>query len=302
MNPHHTGFVFTHIDELKGRKYKSELLTNKMEISPERYIEYAPKDFFYVLLRDPTPLPIAREGAEAIAWTAMAVAPPPKFLPAMHTARIAAVELLSVGAGRVDYRLRAGGIESESSAALELAEADGSRVLLALGLGAGTGKGAGRARRGLFVGGESLGEVTGGEHRAWLTVDAAGKLVATATPPEPAAADRIEVQVLAANGAAVAGAKPAAIAFGFAKDGRLLVARSPKATDLAPALLAAGAADVYAGIDTDRGTMYLAGTEHELRKRYDEATLSVLAAPMAPRVTRFVSAVPYEKPAPPKKK
>lgn len=302
MNPHHTGFTFTHIDEIKGRKYKSELLTNKMEISPERYIEYAPKDFFYLLLRDPTPPPIVREGAEAIAWTAMAASPPPKFLPALHTARIGDIELLSVGAGRVDYRLRAGTSESEAAPALELPEADGTRALLALGLGAGTGKGAGHARRGLFVGGENLGEVSGGEHRAWLTVDPAGKLTAVTTPPEPAAADRIEVQVLATGGVPVAGAKPAAVAFGFTKDGRLLVARATKPLELGSSLIAAGAVDAYAGIDTERGTMYLAGTDKALRKRYEETTLSVLAAPMAPRVTRFVPAVPYEKPPPPKKK
>ncbi len=300
MNPHHTGFTFTNIDELKGRKYKSELLTKKMEISPERYIEYAPKDFFYLLLRDPTPPAIAREGAEALAWTAMALSPPPKFLPALHTAQIADVELLSVAAGRVDYRLRAGAPESEKAAALELPEADSSRVLLALGLGAGGSKSS--VRRGLVVSGARLGEAVGGEQRAWLSVDASGKLAATDAPPEAAAADAIEVQVLAKNGVAVAGAKAAGIAFGFAKDGRLLVARAAKATDLTAALLAAGALDAYAGIDTERGTMYLADTERPLRKRYDEATLSVLAAPMAPRVTRFVPAVPYEKPPPPKKK
>ena len=287
MNPHHTGFTFTHIDELKGRKYKSELLTNKMEIAPERYIEYAPKDFFYLLLRDPTPAPLGEA-----TWTAMSLSPPPKFLPALHTAHVGEVELLSIAAGRVDYRLRAGSGDSPQSGSLELPEADSSRALLALGLG-------GKTRRGLVVAGESLGE-TVGQH-PWLVVDAAGKLTVSAAPPEPASADRIEVAALTQNGAALPAVK-AAIAFGFTKDGRLLVARAPKPTDLATPLLAAGATDAYAGLEVDRGTMYLAGTDKALRKRYDEATLTVLAAPMAPRVTRFVPAVPYEKPPPPKKR
>lgn len=297
MNPHHTGFSFINIDELKGKKYKSELLTSKMEISPERYIEYAPKDFFYLLLRDPTPPPIAREGAEPVAWTAMALSPPPKFLPALHTARVEDVELLAIEPGRVDFRLRAGTVETEMPAALELAESDASRALLALGFGAAKG----RARRGLSIGGQGFGESTGGEQRAWLAADASGKLSVTTVPPEAAAADRIEVEVLAQGGGAPPSGKAAALAFGFAKDGRLLVARAPKPSrELATLLLAAGATAVYAGIDVERGTMYLADTDKVLRKRYEEATLSVLAAPMAPRVTRFTPAVPYEKPPPPK--
>lgn len=303
MNPHHTGFSFINIDELKGKKYKSELLTNKMEISPERYIEYAPKDFFFLLMRDPSPPAIAREGKEPVPWTAMSISPPPKFLPALHTARIGEIELLAIEPGRVDYRLRAGSSESEQQSTLELPEADGGRALLALGFGAGSGKGGqGRARRGLTVGGQNLGEVVGGEHRAWLGTDKTGKLIVQGVAPEDVDTDRIEVNVLVQGGVAIAGAKPSALALGFAKDGRLLIARSEKpSAELAPLLVAAGAVDVYGGIDVDRGTMYLAGTDKALRKRYDEATVSVLAATMAPRVTRFVPAVPYEKP-PPKKK
>ena len=55
MNPHHTGFIYTNINEFKGRQYKSELLSTKMEIDTDRYLLYAPKDFFYMTLRDPRP-------------------------------------------------------------------------------------------------------------------------------------------------------------------------------------------------------------------------------------------------------
>ena len=66
MNPHHTGFLFTTIHELKGHNYRSEALTPLMEMSTDRYIEYAAKDFFYVMVRDPAPPKV--EGATA--WTA----------------------------------------------------------------------------------------------------------------------------------------------------------------------------------------------------------------------------------------
>ena len=66
MNPHHTGFLFTNITELKGRNYKSELLSTQMEIDTARYIEYAPKDFFYMTLHDPTPPPIEGERIVAL--------------------------------------------------------------------------------------------------------------------------------------------------------------------------------------------------------------------------------------------
>ena len=58
MNPHHTGFIFSTIHELKGHDYRSELLTSLMEVSPDRYIEYSPKDFFYMMARDPAPPPV----------------------------------------------------------------------------------------------------------------------------------------------------------------------------------------------------------------------------------------------------
>ena len=66
MNPHHTGFLFTNITELKGRSYKSELLDKQMEIDTARYIEYAPKDFFYMVLHDGTPP--ALEGDKETPW------------------------------------------------------------------------------------------------------------------------------------------------------------------------------------------------------------------------------------------
>jgi hypothetical protein len=83
MNPHHTGLAFTNIVEIKGKNYKAQLLTKQMEIAPDRYIEYAPKDFFYMLMRTPEPPPAA-----GIAWSPdEGTQPAPRWLPALWRAR-----------------------------------------------------------------------------------------------------------------------------------------------------------------------------------------------------------------------
>jgi hypothetical protein len=77
MNPHHTGFIFSTIHELKGHDYRSELLTSLMEVSPDRYIEYSPKDFFYMMARDPAPPPVG-----STAWQVdEGTQPAPAWLP-----------------------------------------------------------------------------------------------------------------------------------------------------------------------------------------------------------------------------
>ena len=89
MNPYHTGFLWTNITDLKSKSYKSELLNPGMEISTARYIEYAPKDFFYVMVHDPTPAPI--DGGSA--WTADPGAQPaPSWMPGLWRAEAQKVE------------------------------------------------------------------------------------------------------------------------------------------------------------------------------------------------------------------
>src|SRR5208283_1972401 len=80
MNPYHTGFIFTAVDDPSTRKYKSQLLTAGMSIPVDRYIQYAPKDFFYVVTRDLTPPPVSG-GAP---WTPDdGTQPPPRWLPGL---------------------------------------------------------------------------------------------------------------------------------------------------------------------------------------------------------------------------
>ncbi len=45
MNPFHTGFMFARIDDIRSKKYQTELLTTQMEIPKDRYVEWSPKDF-----------------------------------------------------------------------------------------------------------------------------------------------------------------------------------------------------------------------------------------------------------------
>ena len=55
MNPHHTGFVFANVRSIANKDYDAKLLTPQMQILPERYLEWSPKDFFDLMLRDPSP-------------------------------------------------------------------------------------------------------------------------------------------------------------------------------------------------------------------------------------------------------
>ena len=83
MNPYHTGFLFAAIDDFAGKKYKSQLLTAGMSIPTDRYIQYSPKDFFYVLVHDPTPPGV--DGGTA--WEPDGGSqPPPRWMPGIWTA------------------------------------------------------------------------------------------------------------------------------------------------------------------------------------------------------------------------
>ena len=121
MNPFHTGFLFTTIEDLASKKYKSQLLTPSMSIPLDRYIQYAPKDFFYVMVRDPTPA--AGEG-QAQPWVPSAgIQPPPHWMPGIWSARVGessrSIELIDVEAGRTTWRVRAssgGGCAGRDSA------------------------------------------------------------------------------------------------------------------------------------------------------------------------------------------
>ncbi len=292
MNPHHTGFTFTSIDDIKAHKYKVELLSSLMEISPDRYIEYAPKDFFYMTLHDPTPPPLA--GASA--WQVDAGAQPaPSWLPAIWSARVKDVDIVDVQAGRTTWRLRAGAKEPDAkTGAVPLHELTGDeahRVLFSIGMGVSGEK----HPAGLATDGKQVLPIGG---RSGAIVVAADGSITLARSEEVGAVtahvDVAEAPLVVDRGAVVAtpsGPTIARAALGVTADGRVLLARGVLAGDapLADALVAAGCTRAVA---LDRGAradspLRRAGTSSPPLAQSDATTLFAIAAPMKPRAFRF---------------
>jgi hypothetical protein len=144
MNPHHTGFVFASVRSLPNRDYDAKLLTPLMQIWPERYLEYSPKDFFYLMLRDPMP-------PGDVPWNEdVGTSPAPAWLPAVWHAMVMTpgsspestvqVELTAFDVGRVLFRLRIGNVAKVEGGKKEYASPalgaeDAHRVVAAMGLG-----------------------------------------------------------------------------------------------------------------------------------------------------------------------
>ena len=309
MNPHHTGFIFSKIVDLHGHNYKSELLTPLMTVSPDRYLEYAPKDFFYVLRHDPTPAPV---GASAF-HPDTGAQPPPAWAPGIWSTslegRDGPVELTKVVVGRARFRIRAGTREPDAKTGAaplhELDSEDTHRVVLALGLGHAVEK----RPRGLATDGRVAfpmhaldGDGDAAAGFAALVVDADGGLAilhggdVTSIGPR---VDLAELPLVLDDGAVTAGAHRASPllargALGIGPDGGLYIARGSFTTDapLADALLRAGCRRAVA---LDRGAreapfFQRVGTDTPPRGRSEETALYVLSAPMKPRAFRFEAA------------
>ena len=308
MNPHHTGFIFAKINDLRGHNYRSELLTPLMTVSPDRYIEYAPKDFFYVLSHDGTPPPVAG----GVFHPDPGAQPAPTWAPAIWSTTIdgqdAPIELLLVQAGRARFRIRAGTKEPDAktgaSPVHELDGDDAHKVVLALGLGHAVDK----KPRGLATDGRlsfPMHGLEGGEAEAGfaaLVADTDGAL-SIVRPRDVTAIgahmDLAELPLLLDDGEVLPEAHrntavvPRA-ALGITADGRVLVARTTAASDaaLVDVLSHAGCTRVVA---LDRGAhaapfVQRVGTSSPPRGRSDETALYVLSAPMKPRAFRFESA------------
>lgn len=142
MNPGHCGFIFVDVLDAEQHRYELRRAVPEMQIPLDRYVQPSAKDFFYLLVRDLRPPPVA--GAE---WAPRRRGQPePAFLPALFEARhaVGGVEVLltSLAAERFQYVLRAGREEPRPLTAppprLELQGSDRDRWLLMLGLGATT--------------------------------------------------------------------------------------------------------------------------------------------------------------------
>jgi hypothetical protein len=292
MNPYHTGFVFTAIDDLAAKKYKSQLLTSAMSIPADRYIQYAPKDFFYVMVHDP--MPPAMEGA--IPWHPDGgTQPPPHWLPGIWSTRAnGAIELVDVEPGRAAWRIRAGSRESPASNPLrELEGEEGKRVLFAVGAGVALEK----QPRGLATDGRLAVPMHGGAESGALLVDSEGKLAMIRATDDPAIdghEDLLELPILLWDGKARStanGVVQAQAAIGLGSSGRVVIARGSvsSATPLADALVRAGCTRALL---LDRGAhadalLDRAGTADPPRGRYDESVIYAIATPLQPRGFRF---------------
>jgi hypothetical protein len=319
MNPHHTGFVFSKIADLHGHNYRSELLTPLMTVSPDRYIEYAPKDFFYVSTRDPTPPPLP--SSLAIFRPDPGAQPPPTWSPAIWSTtaddRDGPIDVTLIVPGRARFRIRAGTKEPDAktgaSALRELTGEDAHRVVLAVGLGHALDK----RPRGLATDGRvayPMHAIESDEASGYaaLVADADGALVIahaseiTSIGPH---VDLAELPLLVADGALLPEAHRASAplprgALGIAADGGVYIARGVLASSapLASLLLRAGCRRVVA---LDRGAhvapfFQRVGTKAPPRGRSEETALYVLSAPMKPRAFRFEAATAVAQAGPPK--
>lgn len=300
MNPHHTGFIFSAIEELKGHKYRAETLTPLMQISTDRFIEYAPKDFFYVLQHDPTPPALADAGG----WQPDGgTQPAPSWMAGIWSSKLAGrdgpVELVDIESGRASYRIRAGTKEPDAKTGslptTELASADAERVLFALGLGIGMEK----HPRGLGTAGRMVMPLRAGADEAAIVVGADGSLAilksAEVSPMAPNT-DLAELPLILDGGdvaplANIRGPHEARSALGITERGRVVIARGTFATDapLADALKRAGCTRA---VLLDRGShpsplFDRAGSVSPPRARYEESILYGLGTPLRPRSFRF---------------
>ncbi|HEY3819449.1 MAG TPA: phosphodiester glycosidase family protein [Polyangiaceae bacterium] len=296
MNPYHTGFLFTAIDDLAAKKYKSQLLTSGMSIPTERYIQYSPKDFFYMMVHDPTPpgldggTPWAADGGTQ---------PPPAWMPGIWAAHVdgpeGSVELVDVEPGRATWRVRAGALESPASTPLrELTGDDARRVLFAVGAGVAADK----RPRGIATDGRLAVPVHGGADSGVLVVRDDGSLSLVrgtdGAVTVDAHGDLLELPIILWDGSSLP-ATPGPVgprsAIGMTSGGRVVFARGTFASEspLAEALARAGCTRA---VSLDRGAsaaafLDRAGGSNPPRARYDETVLYAVATPLQPRGFRF---------------
>jgi hypothetical protein len=297
MNPAHCGFVFTDVRDPRNGDMTLRLAHDEMRISPDKYARWSSKDFFYVMVRDATP----RDRTE-LRWAPdTGVQPPPAWLPGIFSGSSVLgsveIELLSIGKGRVDYRVRAGSQELGGERARTLGrgfeEADGSRVLAAIGLGHTTEA----TRYGLAFGNATI---------VPLKTQFATLILEDGQPPRVEPPGRnpvlrlgqqaVQLPLLAQGGKPLDRArergdlKPRA-ALCLTGDGRALHARArhDSSDALTAALLRLGCKDV---LELNRGShhpafLHRAGTPTPPMDSYEATVLYLLGRPMIPHAFQW---------------
>jgi hypothetical protein len=304
MNPYHTGFLFLSVDDLAGHKYRSQLLSPSMSIPADRYIQYAPKDFFYVMVHDPTPPAV--DGASP--WAADdGVQPPPRWMPGLWRAHAAgpdgaagAIDLLDIEGGRATWRVRAGTKDAPAATPLrELGGDEARRVVFAVGLGVAPEK----RPLGLATDGRLAVPAHEGAEDGMLLVTGDGQMAmlrdAAGAPALGPHDDLVELPVALWDGKArplPSGPSVLRAVLGETPAGRRMIARGvfPSVAPLVDALAKAGCTQA---MSLDRGqhaTAFLdrAGTPSPPRARYDESVLYAVGTPLHPNGFRFDASAP----------
>jgi hypothetical protein len=295
MNPHHTGFIFASIRSLANKDYDVKLLTPQMEISQERYLEYSPKDFFYLMLRDPRP-------SGDLAWTEDTGAQPaPAWVPTVWSAvaqigatvpragttgtTVTPVELTAFDASRVRFRLRTARREGQKEyASAELGQSEVHRVIASVGLGNPS---------------DSLrGKPATGREMGWLVAeDARGLSVAPPGPkPQPGTEDAVELPLVVDAGKILPAAQElrAMRRRGAAcvnTSGHAVFAMATADTD-EPNSLALLRAGCSRAVALDRGShqptfIHRAGAGSPPLGRYSESVFYAVSQVLAPRTFRW---------------
>ncbi len=133
MNPFHTAYIFYRFeDELKksGRpEFKGEIALKEMRFSPNRYVNGAPKDFFFVTLKDTSP--------PGDGWISEGIAQPaPAFVPAIFTAKIGDAQVVAADLSRTETSIFPGEIpESFGSGPTSDKNSDDGDLLVEIALG-----------------------------------------------------------------------------------------------------------------------------------------------------------------------
>jgi hypothetical protein len=296
MNPAHTGFIF--MDVLNPFKQKAELriADQGMKIAIDKYVRGAPKDFFYVMVRDASP-----PKSEGIEWMPdTGVQPPPTWMTGIFSANLAIgsvdAELTRFEKGHVAFRVRAGSKEPGAWGAkgvkLSLDEKEAHEVLSAVGLGHTTDS----TRYGLSFAGASPVQLRAAY--ATLIANARGevRLVTSGLPELLPDEDAVQLPLLVQGGeleqrARDRGELRTRGALCLAADGAVVVAtaRHDSSDAVATALMRLGCRDV---VELDRGSHHpafvqRAGGAAPPLASYETSVLYALGRPMLPRAFRW---------------
>lgn len=309
MNPKHCGFVFTDIVDQRKKEYKLQLLDEEMAIPPDKFVRWSPKDFFYVMVRNPRP-----EDGTNIRWLVdSGTQPPPSFIPGIFTATYKLgsldVELTAFEPQRLEWRVRAGAREPEGGAGaqprkLELTGEDTHRVLTSINLG----HAIPAAPSGIAFDGKPALEPDAESATLVVAPRSTPRIYPPGEAPKLAESeDAVQLPLLADKGSLLPRAREHGSmhmrgALCITARGRVLVARGrhDSSDPLASALLRAGCERV---VGLDRGSrhpsfVHRAGTPTPPLSGYDTTVLYGLGRPMRPFASRWhaAGAKPSDKP------